>query len=81
MKKRIVKSGRIVVELDGYSEYYQAYVLGAITGAVSFPAKFKNQDDDILADMAKDCLYDKLNGTENTKYYNAKIIRRAGKIQ
>ncbi|HHT9145682.1 MAG TPA: hypothetical protein ACFYD4_08405 [Candidatus Wunengus sp. YC61] len=74
------KSGRVVVDLDGYAEYYRAYISGAITGKVSFPAKYAGKSQDVLIEMAKDCLNDKASGTKNAKYYGGKIIRKAGKV-
>jgi hypothetical protein len=32
------KSGRTIIESDGYSESYRAYISGAQTGKVSIPA-------------------------------------------
>lgn len=75
------KSGRVVVDLDGYSEYYRAYIQGATTGKVSFPAKCSEKSQDELIEMAKDCLADGWHGTENKQYFGAKIIKKAGKVQ
>lgn len=81
MKIKTAKSGRVIVELDGYSEGYHAYIQGAITGTVSLPAKYAAKDQDTLSDIAKSCLSDANDGTDNRGYYGARIIRKAGKIQ
>jgi hypothetical protein len=80
MEIRTAKTGRVIVELDGYSEGYKAYVQGAVTGVVSLPASFQEINSDELGNIAKDCLNDAANGTANKQYYGAKIIRKAGKI-
>lgn len=80
MEKRTSKTGRVIVILNGYDEGYRAYILGAITGVVSLPSKYNDMDNDDLNQIAHDCLCDRNAGTENCKYYNAKIIKKAGKI-
>ena len=75
------KSGRVLVTLDGYSEYYHAFVQGEITGKVSFPPEFARDDNDLLITAAKFCLRDGENGTENRRYYGAKIICKKGVIR
>ena len=77
----ISKIGRVMVELDGYSEGYRAYIQGAVVGKISLPGKYADLEIDLLTEIAKDCLADKEAGTENREYYGAHVIRAARKIQ
>ena len=80
MKKSISKSGRILVELDGFSGYYNAYVSGSLTGIVSLPAAYADEEDEVLVNIAGLCL----NGHDPGDYrrrFDAKVVRKADRIR
>lgn len=81
MKTKITKSGRVIIDLDGWNEYHRAFIQGAWTGKVSLPAEYTSKDEGELRDIALECLIAGPEKSKNIRLYKAKIIRKLDTVK
>lgn len=80
MKISKSKSGRIIVELDGSSGFYQAKVQGALTGTISLPPEYGLVDEPGLHQIASLVLSPGSEFEDYKRYYGAVIVKKADRV-